>query len=914
MSWRGAAACGAIVSLVVPALAALLHGQPQPHPASPQGSVDAEYTRIIRQNLDDPRITTELVDHLPSSDTVPTPLAFFGRVVGTPGELTYARDIARYYRALASASPRARVFTIGTSEEGREIVMLAIANADIVSSLDSYRDRLGALTDPRRTTDAEAADLVSAARPIYWITGGMHSPETGGPETLIELAYRLIVEETPLIRSIRANVITLITPVLEVDGRERQVDTYYINRRRAPGDVRLPLVYWGQYVAHDNNRDGIGQFLQLTQAVTRTALDWHPTILHDLHETQSYLYVSTGTGPYNPELDPIVPHEWWTLADNDLRELTRRGVPGAWTYAYYDGWMPNYMFFIAHTHNAIGRFYEVQGYGPDPYTVRADKARTTREWYRPLPPDPVMKWGPRNTVNLEQSALLLSLQYVAGHRETVLDDYWLKNRRAVEKGRTDPPFAWVIPSGQRRAADAADAVNDLRRQGLEISVASTTFRTASIVVNAGDYVVRADQPFRTLAAMYFAIQQFPSKAQPYDDTGWTFQLLRDVSVVPVNEPSIQKQPMTLLAHDAKARGGVLEGAGPVLVVEDTSDTHLATLRFRNPAIKMAAAERDFEIPHAGGPLTYRAGSIFVAGAARAALEPQLAALGLSARALPSMPAVATHDLDVPRVGLVHSWTRTQDEGWWRAAFDRYAIPYDYFSDQQLARRNLRASYDVIVFPNVGGSRDMQLNGLPMSGSAPLPYRPTAEAPNLSRLDASDDIRGGMGQAGLQALATFVRQGGTLLAEGSTAALLAASGVFSGIAAESPETEPLHGAIVRGMFADRQSPIAYGYDGPELPVYFNQQPVLSVDAQAASAARVRVVMRFPDSAGRLVMSGALGNGARLAGTPLVIDQRLGSGHVVIYALRPFWRWQTHGAYPLVFNAIMNWNDLDAGQQP
>ena len=108
----------------------------------------------------------------------------------------------------------------------------------------------------------------------------MHSPETGGPEMLIELAYRLIVEETPFIQNIRNNVITLITPVIEVDGREKQVDTYYFNKKRAPGDARLPLMYWGKYVQHDNNRDGMGQFLKLTQAVTtadaRLASDRHP--------------------------------------------------------------------------------------------------------------------------------------------------------------------------------------------------------------------------------------------------------------------------------------------------------------------------------------------------------------------------------------------------------------------------------------------------------------------------------------------------------------------------------------------------------------------------------------------------------------------------------------------------------------
>ena len=301
---------------------------------------------------------------------MPSPLKFFGRAVGTPGELTYAKDIHRYYDALAQASPRARFWKIGTTEEGRDIVALAVADEATIAALDRYKDMLTALTDPRRTTDAQAVQLIAQGKPIYYLVSGMHSPETGGPEMLIELAYRLIVEESPFIQNIRNNVITLITPVIEVDGREKEVDTYYFNKKRAPGDARLPLMYWGKYVQHDNNRDGIGQYLKLTQAVTQLTLEWHPTITHDLHEAQTYLYASTGTGPYNDALDPITIGEWWTLAQNDILEMTKRGVPGVWTYGFYDGWVPNYMIFIAHSHNAVGRFYEVQSYGPDVADVR----------------------------------------------------------------------------------------------------------------------------------------------------------------------------------------------------------------------------------------------------------------------------------------------------------------------------------------------------------------------------------------------------------------------------------------------------------------------------------------------------------------------------------------------------------------
>ena len=283
---------------------------------------------------------------------------------------------------------------------------------------------------------------------------------------LQELAYRLVVQETPFIQQIRNNVITFITPVIEVDGREKHVDTYYYGKKT--GKQRPPLMYWGKYVAHDNNRDGMGQMLELTKNVTKVQLEWKPTIMHDLHEAQTYLYASTGTGPYNESLDPITVDEWWLLAKTEMMEMTKRGVPGVWTYGFYDGWVPNYMFFIAHSHNAIGRFYEVQSYGPDPYDVRPGASTTSREWFRPNPPLPEIKWGPRNNTNIQQSALLFALNHVAKNRELYLENYWLKNKRAVDKGKNGPIYGWVIPAGQRARFNAADMVNELKKQGAEV--------------------------------------------------------------------------------------------------------------------------------------------------------------------------------------------------------------------------------------------------------------------------------------------------------------------------------------------------------------------------------------------------------------------------------------------------------------
>ena len=172
-------------------------------------------------------------------------------------------------------------------------------------------------------------------------------------------------------------------------------------------------------------------------------------------------------------------------------------------------------------------------------------------------------------------------------------------------------------------------------------------------------------------------------------------------------------------------------------------------------------------------------------------------LGLSAWAVASAPNVKTHDLDVPRIGYIHSWTRTQDEGWWRAALDTFGVPYTYFADQKLREGNLRSKYDVLIFPHVGGSAVSQVNGMPKIGSAPLPYKKTDATPNLGYVDESDDIRGGMGVEGLVELAKFVQEGGTLITEGSTATIFPEYGITTGVTVEEPAPLFVRGSILRG---------------------------------------------------------------------------------------------------------------------
>ena len=894
--------------------------------ATAQQPDDTAYTRQIRAFTSEPRFNTDLTDHLPADSRVPTPLAVLGYVPGTVGRLSHVADINRYFRALATASDRIRIFTLGNSDEGREMLVAAIADPATLANLDAFRDVTRRLADPRGLSEAGARALIARGKPIYWLTGSLHSPETGSPEMLMELVYRLVVDDGPMYRSIREREIVLITPVLEVDGRDRQVDVY--NYGRSHSGVRPPLVYWGRYTAHDNNRDAIVLSQVLTRNVLAAFFEWHPTVMHDLHESVPFLYTSTGTGPYNRAVDAITINEWNALATQEVTELTKRGLPGVWTHGFYDGWAPNFLFFIANGRNAIGRFYETYtSFGAECDTARIGPSQRSVEWFRPNPPLDGVRWCIRNNINYQQSAALVALDYVARNGPQFLENFWLKSRRAVERGRTTAPYAWLIPAGQPRRIEAAELVNLLRLQGVEVHRAGRAFGVGTQQVSEGDYVVRMDQPYGPLADNLLGIQTYrPTDPAPYDDTGWTLGAVRNVVTLPVTDSSVFSQPLTLLTDDVRVRGAATGAdAGRVaFLIPATTESNFAVFRFRLRQIRMFAAEDTFSLDGRSFP----AGTVMVplTGAGRDTERQVLAALdslGLTAVAVRQIPTVARHELDVPRIGLIHSWTTTQDEGWVRYAFDRLAIPYTYLSTQQLRDSSRLASVDVLVFPQAGFNPRMLVTGMPMTGP-PIPWKRTPETPSLGGYDSTDDVRPGIGLDGLARLDAWVRRGGLLITEGGTATLPVQFGFGRGVSVVDARQLRARGAVFRSQVRDQASPIAYGY-ADTLPVYFSQAPLLQVDSLDSRGSEQtrdssvlrdlartlpRVIVRFHPRADSLLISGLLDGGSELAGKAAVVDVPHGSGHVVLFAIRPFWRWESQGAFALAFNSILNWNDLGA----
>jgi Zinc carboxypeptidase len=811
---------------------------------------DAEYSRLIREATTDPQFATDLVDHLPASATVPTPKKFLGYIAGAPEHLTYAEDVHAYMRALEGVSPRVKVFTIGETEEGREMIAVAIADEATIASLDTYREITAKLSDPRTTSDEEARRLIAQGKPIYYLTGAMHSPETGSPEMLMELAYRLAVDDGAMISAIRANVITLITPVLEVDGRDRMVDI--VRWKQANPSAGLPpLVYWGHYVAHDDNRDAIGLGLALTRNVLRTTLAWHPQVIHDLHESIPFLYISTGTGPYNAWLDPLVIDEFTRMADLEVQELTRKGLPGVWTHGFYDGWAPNYLFWVGLGHNAIGRFYETFGNHVPSTEDRVVRRWSDRAWFRPNPPLPTVKWSLRNNVNYQESGVLLALSDAASRRAHFMEQYWTLGKRSVAKARTEGPAAYVFDRGQKRQGQLRDLMTLLRAHGIEVQVADRPFsikpewppavprqtggdakpgadgkietkaqpKEETLAFPVGSFVVRMDQPLSRLADALLDTQYVRGEERVYDDTGWTLGYARNLEFKRIVNREVLAVPMHPWSGPIPARLAV---KGVVLAIENAADTDLVRLRTALPEARLLVTEEEFK-----GAKSWPVGTILLPldESSRAAVAGALATLDLRVETLEKMPAVKTHDLSLPRVAVLHTWLSTQDEGWYRLALEDLRVPYSYISTQQAAREpSLRAKYDVIIFPPVerGSSQDI-VNGLPPG--PPLPWRKTPLTPNLG-VDSTDDIRPGLGFEGVANLRRFVQEGGLLITVQDTARWAVDFGLARWVkVVETPKLKA-SGSILQATFVDRASPVAWGY-GETLPVYFDGSPVFKV---------------------------------------------------------------------------------------
>jgi hypothetical protein len=873
----------------------------------PNQPIDEEYTRKIKEYTTEAFFLSPLVDYLPASATVPTPKAVLGDIAGARNNLPYSKEVYTYMRMLAKASPRVRVYSIGTTEEGREMIAVAVASEQLLANLDANNANLAKLADPRtiNMNDAEAARIVSQTTPVYYITGTIHSPESGAPTALMELAYRLAVDESPYIKNIRDHLITLITPIVEVDGRDREVDVFRWHMAH-PGETAPPLLYWGHYVAHDNNRDAMALTLKLSQNVLDTYLAWNAQVLHDLHESGSYLYDNTvGDGPYNAWLDPLLTNEWQMLGWNNVQEMTRFGMPGVFTHGDFDTWSPGYLMFMAATHNGISRLYETFGNGGTAETVERTlpPSETSRTWYRQNPPLPRVKWSLRNNNNYEETGLLVSLNYFANNREQFLENFYEKSKRSILKAHSEGPAAYILPADDRRPGAQADMLKILQKQHVEISRATVPFtvmvpvprqRSSTSPAAPGngrpaDTTRPADfarAPDSTRPSEMARAGGPPPPVNPYDTLPLSVARM-EPRQFPADSYIIRMdQPYSRIA-DALLDYQYWSPNDPQRTPYDdtgwTFPENFAVRSYRVTDSKVLSVPMQSvtgEIKAAGGVVG--SGSIFAidhnADNALATLRYRLkdadfqvaedsfdAAGHRFGRGSFIVRRVSADDLNkaTTELGLrAYALGTPPTVPTHPARAARVAIMHTWQSTQ--TEGWWRQAFDFLHIPYTyisvqDAARDANLNAKydvilfpPGGGGAqsivsglPMWRNPMpwkkTELTPNLDVDQTEDIRPGLGLKGLDNLANFVKNGGVLVTVDNTADLAIDFGLASGVSVNRPPRLHVVGSLLRTKVVDDASPIAYGIRD-SLAVYSDEGASFSITNVLGSRGG-----RFADSA-------------------------------------------------------------------
>jgi hypothetical protein len=633
-----------------------------------------------------------------------------------------------------------------------------------------------------------------------------------------------------------------------------------------------------------------------------------------LHESEPFLYTFSGQSPQNPTLDPILYAEMPMMADFEMAKMIGYGVPGVWTHAFVDMWSPGYLGFMSSNHNGLMRMYETFGNGGANTMQRtvgggrgggegggggegAGGSMTSREWYRPLPPYRNVLWSMRNNTNYMESAILSALDFTSSYSKTVLENFYKKSRNSIQSGKTEAPFGYVLPAGQRDMTRVAFIVNVLRTQGIEVGRATGEVKLSEGTFPAGSLIVKRDQPYGRLAKILLEKQNFPDPSlRTYDDTAWTMGMMSHAEVREIADKHILDVPVQPV--DTLTITGAVKGDGPVTAVLHNGSNFLITLRYRLKDLKFEAVEEAFQ----SGDTQVPAGSLIVASSPR--VKSEVEKLGLQAVTLAKEPTVPKHALDLPRLAMYSTWGSTQDAGWVRYALDHFEVKYDLIYKDQARKGRLRDSYDVIVIPNGGRGSAKSLVFDIEPKKIPLAYVKSPEFKTLGMYGSSEDITGGMGLAGVDEFDKFVNQGGVLITLGGASYFPAEFGITRTVEAGRPSAAfYAPGPIVQMTVSRPAHPIFYGYTERTMPVRWASGPLLRVPANG----RRWVLAQFPGGEDS-VLSGLMKGAQEIRNRPAIVDVPTGLGRVVLFATNPAYRWQNLGEFNMLANAILNFNDF------
>lgn len=776
---------------------------------------------------------------------VPTPQSHFGHEMGTDKTVLDWEKVVSYFQALAKSSDKIRFDELGKTADGRPFIAVTIADAETLKHLDKYIGIQQRLADPRKTTPAEMEKLLPEGKTVVLITCSIHATEIASTHTAVEFAYRLLTQDTPHHRTILKDTILLLVPSLNPDGVDI-VTKWYRKTLGTPYESSSPPELYHKYVGHDNNRD----WYIFSQPETRHTISklhnvWHPEITYDVHQmggNGARLFVPPWLDPTEPNIDAILMQEMNMMGTSMATDLTAAGKTGVAIHGVYDFWTPSRHFMAFH--GGLRLLTESASAGiASPVTMTEAQIGQNALGYNPRE----RSWNYLEpwlggTWRLRD---IIDYQLIAFesclYNAALHREELLRNfyKVGARQIARTDPWGFVISSNQRDPGATRKLIETLRFGQVEVGKAGD-----------GSAVVSMHQPYSGWAKTLLEVQHYPEDRlypggppkRPYDVTANTLPMLMGVDVKTV------KQPVTFSGEWSAPPAA----KGPVLKASDT-DTWVAVNRAwkDGKSVWRDKATGDFSLTAQSG----------------------------------------WRELKQPRVALYQPWTGNMDEGWTRWLFEQIGFAYTTVHNKDIQAGDLRKKFDVIVFAD----------------------QAAASIENGQR-NMPGEYAGGIGTKGADVLKEFANGGGTLIfLNNASSYAISRLGIQARVVTPAggrggrgggeaePPGEPNRvsgsaefyspGSLLNARI-DTRSPLAYGIPS-EIAIWSEQSPAWDT--------QLPVVARYPDSG--VLASGWLVGEKVIAGKAALIDATLGSGHVILFGMRPQYRAQSYLTFKMLFNALV-----------
>ena len=829
-----------------------------------------------------------------------SPEEYIGHPVGADFKLANWEKIHGYFVHVGECSERVNTRRIGTTTRGRPYIVAEISSTETIRDRETHLADRKKVADPRLIeSEAEERRLVDEGKVVVYFGCAIHGDEVGATQMSMELLHELATGRSAEIEEILERVILVMIPSNDPDGLDGVVDWYERSLGKPWEGSGLPWLY-NEYAGNQNVWDTVHLNLSESRADAELLYqEWYPNVLGDIHQwgsNSARLLVPPHSDPTNPNLHPLHNQLLYIIGGHMQAELIQAGKTGVrsgYQYSTYESGIPRY---TASRHNMVGFLTEAASCRiatPLFWTkgqLHPHHGEVTTSNPQPWPGG---WWRLRDIVEYEKIGYKAVLQAAARNHELFQRASIRMARDAIEKGREESPFAWLVPADQRDPGTAARLLEILHHSGVEVHQAEEGFTADEVAYPRGTLVVYAAQPYRTYVKDLLERQEPPTGPTPNRFEGWTLSLQMGVRCVAVDAPFACKGKKLDVVPRPQARLTEGDEDSSYVVKAGANDDYRLINRMHGVGIgfSFVTSGEGWE-SRTGEPMP--AGSLFIPdGAGLREKAPEILA-GVSSTLVGSRVEsgevdAALEDAVLPRVGLYRPWMENLDEGWTRFVLEAGEFPYASVRNAEVRTGELRDRYDCLVLPSLSTRAIVE-------GQAPGATEPR--------------YAGGIGREGVASLQQFARDGGTLvcLDEACNAAIeLLGLPVVSVLEGLPHEEFFCRGSSLR-IRVDTDHPVGYGL--PEwASAYFYEAQAFDTTARGGedgdvgegAEARVAVVARYAETA--LVESGRIRSGRELiAGKVAIADVAYGAGQVVLLGFRVQRNGQTHGTFRFLYNAI------------